>query len=385
MPSGLSRTEAELAEEDRVLLVMLSRARHAVILSRARSLISNAGNPYNTSESTYWQPVAGMCPMPHDALEAHIAGYKRPGMSPAGARTDEHPSRRIALVSTQRQFVISGGWSHDGQRQPPGRASRRRLSVPPVRVCRMQAVAGDRAAARVITSAALRAAVAWTRREEEPRAWRELSRMTGVLMYALGPGQGPSTPLEVVELLRHPLAKLLGSAAGIGGLGDLVFLDEEDRLTPAAVEVGCEYTEALFATEDPGQGWLPSWAWQRAEQVQRRVFETLISSGTEEAYSAARRFLIENPAGDESELTALMNAGRIRRAVGFGPIPADRVHRSPGGACWWPCPVCGWPMAVRGDDVACGYSHHQARFRADTHGAGPAAACEDIAGPDPRT
>ena len=95
----------------------------------------------------------------------------------------------------------------------------------------MQAVAGDRAAARVITSAALRAAVAWTRREEEPRAWRELSRMTGVLMYALGPGQGPSTPLEVVELLRHPLAKLLGSAAGIGGLGDLVFLDEEDQLT----------------------------------------------------------------------------------------------------------------------------------------------------------
>ena len=171
-------------------------------------------------------------------------------------------------------------------------------------------------------------------------------------------------------MLRHPLAKLLGSAAGIGGLGDLVFLDEEDQLTPAAVEVGCEYTEALFATEDPGQGWLPSWAWQRAEQVQRRVFETLISSGTEETYSAARRFLIENPAGDESELTALMNAGRIRRAVSFGPIPADRVHRTPRGAHWWPCPVCGWPMAVHGDDVACGYSHHQARFRADTHGPG---------------
>jgi len=234
----------------------------------------------------------------------------------------------------------------------------------------MQALAEDRTTVRVITSAAMRAAVEWTRRDEEPRAWRELSRMTGVLMYALGPGQGPSTPLEVVELLRHPLAKILGPAAGLGGLGDLVFLDQDDRLTPAAVEVGCEYTEALFATEDPGQGWLPSWAWQRAEQVQRRVFETLISSGTEEAYSAARRFLIENPAGDESGLTALMNAGRIRRAVAFGPIPADRVHRSPGGACWWPCPVCGWPMAVRGDDVACGYSHHQARFRADTHSAG---------------
>jgi hypothetical protein len=189
-------------------------------------------------------------------------------------------------------------------------------------------------------------------------------------MYALGPGQGPSTPLEVVELLRHPLAKLLGPAAGIDELGDLVFLDQEDRLTAAAVEVGCEYTEALFSTEDPAQSWLPSWAWQRAEQVQRQVFETLISSGTEEAYAAARRFLIEHPAGDESELTALINTGRVRRAAGFGLIPADRVHRSPGGACWWPCPVCCWPMTVRGDDVACGYSHHQARFRAHTRDAG---------------
>jgi hypothetical protein len=201
----------------------------------------------------------------------------------------------------------------------------------------MEAVAGDRALARVITSAALRAAVAWTRREEEPWAWRELTRMTGVLMYALGPGRGPSTPLEVVELLRHPLAKLLGSAAGLGGFSDLVFLDQEDRLTAAAVEVGCEYTEALFATEDPGHGWLPSWAWQRAEQVQRRVFETLISSDTEEAYSAARRFLIEHPAGDESELTALMNAGRVRRAASFGPIPA---------AGRWPCAGMMWHAGI---------------------------------------
>lgn len=176
--------------------------------------------------------------------------------------------------------------------------------------------------------------------------------------------------MEVVEFLRLPLAKLLGPAAGVGELGDLVFLDADDRLTAAAVEVACEYTEALFATEDPGEGWLPSWAWQRAEQVQRRVFETLISSGTEQEYSAARRFLIEHPAGGEAELTELMNAGQVRRAAGFVPIPADRVWRSSGGAWWWPCPVCGWPMAIRGNDVDCGYSHHQARFRVDCHDAG---------------
>lgn len=234
----------------------------------------------------------------------------------------------------------------------------------------MDVVAGDRATARVVTSAALRAAVAWTRREEEPRAWRELSRMTGVLMHALGPGQGPTSPLEVVEFLRHPLVKLLGPAAAAGELGDLVLLDPDDRLTDAAVEVGCEYTEALFATEDPAQAWLPSWAWQRAEQVQRHVFEALVSSGTEADYTAARRFLIEHPAGDGDQLVELMNEGRIRRAASYEPVSADRVWRSRGGAYWWPCPVCHWPMGVRRGVVECGYSHHESRFRVDQHGPG---------------
>ena len=77
MPSGLVHTAAELAEEHRVLLVMLSRARNAVILSRAQSLISNAGNRCNTKESVYWQPSAALCNMPRNLLEAHIARYQR--------------------------------------------------------------------------------------------------------------------------------------------------------------------------------------------------------------------------------------------------------------------------------------------------------------------
>lgn len=266
----------------------------------------------------------------------------------------------------------------DGPRRPAGlglagsaaqhRGQPEKLSVLTVSVPHVDVVAGDREIARVIASAALRAAVAWTRREDEPRAWRELSRMTGVLMHALGPGQGPASPLEVVEFLRHPLAKLLGPTAAAGELGDLVLLDAEDRLTDAAVEVGCEYTEALFGTEDPGQGWLPPWAWQQAEQVQRRVFEALIGSGSEADYAAARRFLIEHPAGDGDGLTELMNEGRVRRVASYEPVPADRVWRARGGVYWWPCPVCRWPMGVRREAVECGYSHHQARFRVDQHG-----------------
>ena len=42
----------------------------------------------------------------------------------------------------------------------------------------------------VVTTAALRSAVAWSRRADEPRAWREVARMTGVVMGAFGPGAG---------------------------------------------------------------------------------------------------------------------------------------------------------------------------------------------------
>jgi hypothetical protein len=80
-----------------------------------------------------------------------------------------------------------------------------------------------------------------------------------------------------VESLHHPLGKLLGSAA-VGALGELVLLDASDRLTDAAIEVDCDFTEALFTSEDPSESWLPPWACQRAEQVQRGVLERLLSS-----------------------------------------------------------------------------------------------------------
>jgi hypothetical protein len=77
MPSGLVHAAAELAAEHGVLLVMLSRARNAVILSRAQSLIPNAGNRCNTKESVYWQLSVALCTMPRNLLEVHIARYQR--------------------------------------------------------------------------------------------------------------------------------------------------------------------------------------------------------------------------------------------------------------------------------------------------------------------
>lgn len=78
MPSGQARTQLERDEEHRVLLVMLSRARHAIVLSRAQSLISKAGKPYRTTESIYWQRLASISSMQRGMFEAHIASYHRP-------------------------------------------------------------------------------------------------------------------------------------------------------------------------------------------------------------------------------------------------------------------------------------------------------------------
>ena len=56
MPSFLAKRPAELLEELRVLLVMVSRARHGVIVTGARSLVSKAGRAYDVKPSR-WAPL----------------------------------------------------------------------------------------------------------------------------------------------------------------------------------------------------------------------------------------------------------------------------------------------------------------------------------------
>jgi hypothetical protein len=199
--------------------------------------------------------------------------------------------------------------------------------------------------------------------------------MTGVVMAALGPGYGPVTPAELVTALSAPLGRLLPAAARQGDpLDDLVLLDEDGSLSDATFEVACDYTQVLFDSVDPGAAWLPAWAWQRGEQVERGVFADLASSASDKDYSTARRFIVEHPAGDsERKLADLANATRVRRVASYEPIPDDRVWRhgsGPEDRCWWPCPACGWPMRVRGGFVGCSYGPHEARFRLEPNSVG---------------
>lgn len=76
LPSFLAGNRAaELLEEKRILLVMLSRARHGVVVSRAQTLVSKAGNTYNTDRSPWTTLVAGfVVAVNSDGLQGHLSG-----------------------------------------------------------------------------------------------------------------------------------------------------------------------------------------------------------------------------------------------------------------------------------------------------------------------
>ncbi|WP_329315684.1 ATP-dependent helicase [Streptomyces sp. NBC_01278] len=73
IPDGRAATAEQLAEELRVVLVMVSRARHGIVITHARSLVSKAGNPYATRESQWWPVIVMPCPMNAEALVQHIS------------------------------------------------------------------------------------------------------------------------------------------------------------------------------------------------------------------------------------------------------------------------------------------------------------------------
>lgn len=75
IPSGRSTSAAERAEEKRVLLVMLSRARHGLVITRATWRVAKNGKNYRPDESPWWTAIADSCPMDATALKSHIDAH----------------------------------------------------------------------------------------------------------------------------------------------------------------------------------------------------------------------------------------------------------------------------------------------------------------------
>ncbi|WP_020496944.1 hypothetical protein [Sciscionella marina] len=215
--------------------------------------------------------------------------------------------------------------------------------------------------ARVV-AAALRAAYAWSVRQRQPDAMREIARMTGVMMEAHGPGRGPTSPMQLVEQLRRPLGTLLRFASDTDTeVTDVVLLDTNDALSDDAIGVAAEYATPLsqvFATSQ----WLPGWTRMRAEQLRREVFTSLIEAGDAAGYVRARRFLVEHPAGFRARLQDLLREADARLAARYRDLASDQQYPRPVGRWWWPCPRCRWPMTVRGMTVRCRYRPHGAIF-----------------------
>jgi len=218
-----------------------------------------------------------------------------------------------------------------------------------------------------VVAACLRAAYAWSERESRPGAMREIARMTGVVMEALGPGRGPASPMQLVACLRRPLGELVTLAGEEPGSADdaitaAVLLDG-DRLADAAYDMACEYAQQLTTAAETA-AWLPSWTRMRAEQVENEAFSALVESGDKDAYTRARRLIVEYPAGEREELSAQIVAARARCPVKYSALSADQQYTATGGSWWWPCPACRWPMTVTGEAVRCRYRPHQAVYQA---------------------
>lgn len=222
-----------------------------------------------------------------------------------------------------------------------------------------------------LVAAALRAAYAWSERAGHPEAMKEISRMTGVVMEALGPGTGPAAPMQLVGFLRRPLGELLcltepggdPDGAADDAISEAVLLSPDGLLADAAYDLACEYARQLAEAFETAE-WLPPWTRMRAEQIENQVFAALVESGDQDSYTRARRFLVDYPASDRPELSARLAATGTRCAARYSALPPEQRYPGPDGQWWWPCPACRWPMTVTGDQVRCRYRLHQAFYQA---------------------
>ncbi|MFC9973875.1 UvrD-helicase domain-containing protein [Spirillospora sp. NPDC127200] len=72
IPSFQAETAEQIEEELRVLLVILSRARHGIVATRSQELISKAGRPYNPKVSPWWDVLANGCPAARSDIKSHL-------------------------------------------------------------------------------------------------------------------------------------------------------------------------------------------------------------------------------------------------------------------------------------------------------------------------
>lgn len=187
--------------------------------------------------------------------------------------------------------------------------------------------------------------------------------MHGVFLSLLPPAAAPPTPSDLIAALRHPMRAWVPLRWDLvpSELGSFSVLGHDDLLTGEAIEYGSDYSEALFENHEAGIDWVPRWAQQTFEKVERSVYLVLSSAGQNE-YVATRQMLIEVPAGTVEQVSDELHERGALHTEAYEPLPPDRQFVSGQDAWYVPCPVCRWPMHVRGSLLACRYPQHVGQF-----------------------
>jgi DNA helicase-2/ATP-dependent DNA helicase PcrA len=63
-----------------VLLVMLSRARHGVVITRSTTAVSYYGEPYAPRKCRWWDSLAAAATMDFAALKSHLDKFYPPAV-----------------------------------------------------------------------------------------------------------------------------------------------------------------------------------------------------------------------------------------------------------------------------------------------------------------
>lgn len=95
IPDKRNNSGDALAEEERVLLVMLSRAKHGVIATAAKTLDGMYG-PYQSKPSRWWSGLKSTATMDFAQLQSHLDAMYSPSEKQLGSFNDQPPSSPTA-------------------------------------------------------------------------------------------------------------------------------------------------------------------------------------------------------------------------------------------------------------------------------------------------
>lgn len=186
------------------------------------------------------------------------------------------------------------------------------------------------------------AAQAMLDRDKRPEErWSYLRDCHGVLTAM----RGPVHPLSFAKFragLHRDMAELLPPEVSAGVFAGHAPIDEYGDLNYELHDLLDEHGRAALKVADDGKsgtGRLPSWFNVQEELTENEVNRRLRQKKDEKFYVAQRANLILHPAGDASALRRKIHPSLHEF---YQDIPTSHSHEG----WWFPCPACGWPMAV---------------------------------------